>query len=205
MMQQLAPAPVLRGLSEPLRMALERVPPHEQEVLVVGLEAAPEFMPLVTGASRDDSLRLEEGRFEGARLTGPDAQDYDFEHHARDCSGESAAPPQRAIRRGATEAYPPGFDSWTSLRKAVELDEEANLAQRFNLVCDLGLDDTRVLGGEYLFFSWLGKNPVAQPPFEDVDASPYARLGGVAALESLRHASFGEFSGALVDNQMRGK
>ena len=44
-MEESTPLLVLRRLPEALRVALQRVPPDEQEVLVRPLEAAPELVP----------------------------------------------------------------------------------------------------------------------------------------------------------------
>ena len=66
-------------------------------------------------------------------------------------------------------------------RLAQELDEEAHGTQRFDLMGNLGLDDTRFARYEYMLLGLSFEDSVAKPPFEHDDASPYARLGGVAS------------------------
>lgn len=85
-MEQLTPPLVLGRLPEALRMTLQGVPPDEQEVSVIGFDAAPEIVPLIARAGGDNLVGTEEGFFEGLGFTGTNVQDRDFEHHGRDDS-----------------------------------------------------------------------------------------------------------------------
>jgi len=78
--QQLAPALVGLGAAKALRMALEIVPPHQQQMPIVGFEAAPQLVTLVAGARGDDPLRLQKAGAEGLALAGADFEDRDFEN-----------------------------------------------------------------------------------------------------------------------------
>ena len=85
-MKELPPVFVGWRLAKPLRVTRERVPPHEQEITVGCLDAAPKFVALITRHGRDDSLRLDEGSLEAFALARPHVQDGDFKHHARERS-----------------------------------------------------------------------------------------------------------------------
>src|SRR5262245_54278842 len=82
-MQERAPALVRRRLAKALGVALERVPPHEQEVAIRFLDTASQLVALIPGRRGDDPLRLAEGGFEFGALTRADVQDGDFEDHAK--------------------------------------------------------------------------------------------------------------------------
>ena len=85
--QELPPALVSRRFPKPLRMARERVPPHEQEISIRRLDTAPKLVPLIPRHARNDPLRIEEGSLEGFALPPPHVQDGDFENHAREWFG----------------------------------------------------------------------------------------------------------------------
>jgi hypothetical protein len=77
-MQQRPPALIRLGAPEAFGVALEIVPPHQQQVTVFGFEATPQLVLLVARAGGDDGLRLAKARPEGVALAGTDLEDGDF-------------------------------------------------------------------------------------------------------------------------------
>ena len=93
----------------------------------------------------------------------------------------------------------------TLRRTAEELYEESNLTVRFELVGDLGLHDTRALGGQHLFLELWLKNAVAQRSLQNADAPPDAWLRSVATSQRGGNSGLRELSGALICNDIRRK
>lgn len=85
-MEKRTPALIRGRLPESFRMALEGVPPDEQEIPISALDTPPQLVPLVARAGGDDLLSFEKGRFEGLGFAGTNAQDRVFEHHGREGS-----------------------------------------------------------------------------------------------------------------------
>ena len=71
--------PVFRGLPEPDCVVFQRLPPHEQHILVGLLQASLEFMPQVARYTGDDGLRFGERGFEGSLFARSNVQDRHFE------------------------------------------------------------------------------------------------------------------------------
>src|SRR5262245_61361971 len=94
-MQKPAPALVRGRLAKALRVALEAVPPHEQQIAIRILDAAQQLVALVPRCRGDDLLRFLEHSLEGCALARPQVQDGDFEDHA--WSGLDVRPRVREI------------------------------------------------------------------------------------------------------------
>jgi len=81
MVEKLLPALVLYRLPKTYGMAFELVPPHQQQIAVVVLEAASQFMALVARHARDYALRIRECLLEARCLVSTDVENCDLENH----------------------------------------------------------------------------------------------------------------------------
>src|SRR6185437_55192 len=81
-MEQLAPGPVTVGLPEADAVGLDRTPPDEQQVAVLGFDAGPHFHLLEALGRLDQRPRLGQRRLEGGGLALADVEDSVFENHS---------------------------------------------------------------------------------------------------------------------------
>src|SRR5258708_39862248 len=79
-------------------MVLEPLPPNEQHVLVLDLEAALKLVRDVARHRRDDPLRLLKGPLELGGTPGPHVEDGDFENHGREAPVWPGSPQARENR-----------------------------------------------------------------------------------------------------------
>ena len=66
--QESLPILILSRTAKPLGVMFQRIPPYEQQIAILHLEASLQVVPLISGHLRDDLLGLCEGHLEFAAL-----------------------------------------------------------------------------------------------------------------------------------------